>query len=90
MSTKEKSSTPPTRHVRGIISNSDGMPAAELTVVARNGDPNSASVVLGSGTTSAEGAYVIEYPDTAAGSTGRIDLFLVVFAVGVKPKIDSG
>lgn len=49
-------------------------------MVARSGNPDGASRVLGSGATNVHGAYVVEYPDSAKGSTERIDLFLVVFA----------
>src|SRR5579864_9139633 len=80
MSKTMKSAAPRNRHVRGSIGTVDGKPAAKLTVVARSGDPDGASRILGSGATNAQGAYVVEYPDSAKGSADRVDLFLVVFA----------
>ena len=86
MSKKRNLATPSNRrrHVRGSIYNSNGKPAVGLTVIARSGDPDHASRILGNATTTTHGDYVVEYPNIAARSTEHVDLFLIVFAEAAK------
>jgi hypothetical protein len=74
MATRKSAARLENGHVRGSIRGADGKPAVGLTVVARSGDPDGASRIVGSGATNAQGAYVIEYPGSAKGSAERVDL----------------